>query len=425
MKNWQKFSQRWYFGYAFQGAVVLGIAPILLPIIVGNNGSAAQAGTVVAAFYLGQLLAPVLGAFTDKTGLHKTVYLSGYFMLAAGLALFPFTSSMPFWLGLSFLQGAGSAATNTVSAMFIVEWKPKDEWDPRIGWLQTFYGAGQAVGLGLAALLQVDPGAGLCVAAALMIPGIFFGRMELPKSKRKANPDVSGVNKRIHKRSRLPLPQTHHYEKILSEDLTRIAKEAKTPFGVLIMSWFLTMLGTWLIYNLYPLLMKSAYSIDAGPSSAYYALAAFLGIFAYAPSGLLGEKIGDGKVVMIGTVATLISQTGLAFLAFVDTGINAWLVPAFFILQPVAWSPLIVAGTAFAAQLTDMNEGAAVGLFNATTAIASVLSALGAGLLAEYFSYKSVPLVGAVLCVAGVVTLMPIINKGEKEKGGEQAQGAN
>ncbi len=409
MINWKRYSERWYAGYAFQGAVVLGIVPILLPLVISKAGGAAQAGIVVAAFYVGQLLAPFLGAFTDRSGLHKTVFLSGFVMLAVGLALFPMASSLPFWLVLSMLQGAGSAASNTVSAMFIVEWKPKGEWDQRVGWLQTFYGTGQAVGLGLAALLQVNPEYGLVVAALLMVPGFIFGRMGLPAASDRTVQEPPELERRQHLAPRSPLPQTHHYERFSFGHLVELAKKAKTPYGIFIMSWFLIQFGTWIIYNLYPLFMKSAYSIGAGYSSVYYAFAAFLGIFAYAPSGKLGMKIGDGKVVMIGTIMTFISQLGLASLAYVDTGMNSWLAPVMFILQPIAWSPLIVAGTAYAAQLADMDEGPAVGIFNATTAIAAVLSAFAAGFLAETFGYASLPAIGTVLVLIGGIVLFPIM----------------
>lgn len=337
-------------------------------------------------------------------------------MLAAGLVLFPMASSLPFWLVLSVLQGAGSAASNTVSAMFIVEWKPKPEWDQRVGWLQTFYGAGQAVGLGLAALLQVRPEYGLLFAALLMVPGFALGRLDLPAATARTKPEKPELKRRKHVASRTMLPQTHHYERFTADHILRLVRETKTPFGRFIISWFLVQFGTWIIYNLYPLFMQSAYSISAGPSSAYYAVAAFFGIFAYAPSGALGKKIGDGKVVMIGTLMTLVSQAGLAVLAYVDTGMNSWLAPTMFILQPVAWSPLIVAGTAFAAQLTEMEEGPAVGIFNATTAIAAVLSAFAAGFLAEAFGYGTLPLIGSVLVLAGGVMLFPIMNRAGSEQ---------
>lgn len=417
MIDWKRYSERWYTGYAFQGAVVLGIIPILLPLVIDKAGGAAQAGSVVAAFYVGQLMAPILGAFTDRSGLHKTVFLSGFAMLAVGLTLFPMASSLPFWLILSVLQGAGSAASNTVSAMFIVEWKPKEEWDQRVGWLQTFYGAGQAIGLGLAALLQMNPEYGLLFAALLMIPGFVLGRRNLPAAADRTVPDSLKLERKKHRAPRSLLPQTHHYDGVAVEHILQLVKEAKTPYGIFIMSWFLIQFGTWIIYNLYPLFMKSAYSIDAGASSIYYALAAFLGIFAYAPSGKIGTKIGDGKVVMIGTIMTFVSQLGLGALAYVDTGMNSWLAPIMFILQPVAWSPLIVAGTAYAAQLAEMEEGPAVGIFNATTAIAAVLSAFAAGFLAESFGYASLPVVGTVLVLIGGIVLLPIMNRMKQAQG--------
>ncbi|WP_319764233.1 MFS transporter [Maridesulfovibrio sp.] len=416
MINWKRYSERWYAGYAFQGAVVLGIIPILLPLVVAKAGGAAQAGVVIALFYVGQLLAPVIGTFTDRSGLHKIVFLSGFAMLALGLALFPATSNLPFWLLLSMLQGAGSAASNTVSAMFIVEWRPKEEWDQRVGWLQTFYGAGQAIGLGLAALLQMTPELGLIFSALLMIPGFIFGRMDLPNTARSTPLETPKLDRRQHMASRSALPQTHHYERFNADHIVLLARKAETPYGRFILSWFMIQFGTWIIYNLYPLFMKSVYSIDAGLSSVYYALAAFIGIFAYAPSGAIGKKIGDGKVVMIGTIMTLISQAGLAVLAYVHTGINSWLAPVMFILQPVAWSPLIVAGTAYAAQLSEMEEGPAVGIFNATTAISAVLSAFAAGFLAEGLGYATLPAIGAVLVLAGTVVLFPIMNRTEQPR---------
>ena len=61
-------SEFWYSGYAFQGAVVFGTGGILMPIVVNNAGNAAMAGTVIAFFYIGQMMAPFIGAIADRTG---------------------------------------------------------------------------------------------------------------------------------------------------------------------------------------------------------------------------------------------------------------------------------------------------------------------------------------------------------------------
>jgi len=48
---------------------------------------------------------------------------------------------------IAFVVGAGTAAVATVASLFVVEFNPQSEWSPRIGWLQSYNGAGQTVGL--------------------------------------------------------------------------------------------------------------------------------------------------------------------------------------------------------------------------------------------------------------------------------------
>ena len=69
ISSFRKYTQLWYSGYAFQGIVVFGTGAILMPIIVNSAGDAAKAGMVMGFFYIGQLLAPLMGTITDRTGL--------------------------------------------------------------------------------------------------------------------------------------------------------------------------------------------------------------------------------------------------------------------------------------------------------------------------------------------------------------------
>lgn len=414
---WKANTEPWYWGYAFQGAVVLGTAPILLPLIADKAGGAAQAGQVVAAFYLGQLLAPMFGTLADRTKRYVAVYLSGYVLLALGLGLFPATHGLGFWLGLAFLQGAGSAATNTVAATFIVEFKPRDEWDGRIGWLQTFYGAGQAVGLGLAAYLQARPEFGLMVSAGLMLPGIILGQIGLPKSETRQKPAAVTVARSAHRPPHRLSSTLYYYHRPGLQSLKRFVATWRSLFGLYIVSWFCVMFGQLIVMNLYPLLMRDAYGIDARLSSLYYAIAAVVGIFAYAPSGTLGKKIGDARVVMIGILMTLVSAVGMSVLAYTKMGGTGWLAPLSFALIPIAWSPLIVGGTGLTGKLAPMEEGEAMGIFNATTAIASVLSAIGAGQLAHRFGFEVVPVVAALMAGGSVALAVPLLATGRGAQG--------
>lgn len=411
----------WYGGYAFQGLVVLGTAPILVPLIVGGAAGPAEAGLVVAALYVGQLTAPLFGALADGSGRHRLIYAAGYLLLAVGLGLFPYAQSVLEWFVLALIQGLGVAATNTVASMFIVEFRPRQEWDRRIGWMQTCYGIGQAAGLGLAALLQQAPAWGMLASAALMLPGLLLGLIGAPRGRRVAQhvPAASaagpgdGVAARRHAPPRQIVP--HAYTGPATGALLgRFLADLRSPYALFMLCWLLIMLGTWLVYNLYPLLMQQVYGVGAGASSVYYAVGAGIGVFAYAPSGVLGQRIGDGAVVLAGSLMSLASVGAMAALALWQPAGVAVLGPLAFVLLPVAWSPLIVAGTAWAAALSTMAEGEAVGILNSTTALASVAAAFGAGVLASRFGFDAVLYLAAAAMVLGSLLLLPLLRVGAK-----------
>ncbi len=402
----------WYLGYALQAVVVFGTGGLLIPILIANQGGdAALAGTVMAMFYGGQLLSPLMGALTDRTGWYRLFYLTGYVLLAIGLGLFPTTDLVWFWILLALLQGIGAGTSNTVVSMFVVEFHPKQEWDTRIGVIQTFYGVGQCLGMVLVAYLEQSPALGLYLSAALMVPAFALGSVGLPSPGVRVKPEQPTFTRRKHKQRPLATSMLGHYEVGLGQVLRRMRKEWLSPFGMLILSWFFVMLATWLVGVLYPLLMKQALGVSYRLSSIYYGVGAFIGIFAYAPSGALGKRIGDGWVVMIGFVATLIAVVGMAILAYVDTGINSYLLPPIYMLIPIAWSPLIVGGNAWTAQLAPMEEGEALGIFNAALGISSVLAAFGGGIIAHQFGFKMVLVVAAGISVISVVLLMPLMGK--------------
>ena len=150
-------------------------------------------------------------------------------------------------------------------------------------------------------------------------------------------------------------------------------------------------------------------------SSLYYALGAIIGIFVYTPSGTLGKQIGDGWVVIIGTIMTLISVAALATLSYVQTGLNQWLVPIMYILIPIAWSPLIVGGTAWTAQLATFKEGEALGSFNAATAVAAVIAAFAAGFVAHTFGYGMILIIATIASFLAIICFIPLIFSVKRE----------
>ena len=77
----------------------------------------------------------------------------------------------------------------------------------------------------------------------------------------------------------------------------------------------------------------------------------------------------------------------------------------------VSWSPLIVAATALTGRLTTIGQGAGMGVFNATTAIAAVSSAVIGGPLAQHTGYAQVAWLAAATATVGIVLLTPLLRR--------------
>ena len=86
-----------------------------------------------------------------------------------------------------------------------------------------------------------------------------------------------------------------------------------------------------------------------------------------------------------------------------------------YILIPIAWSPLIVGGTAWTAQLATFQEGEALGAFNAITAVAAVIAAFAAGLLAKNFGYGMVLIIGSAASLLALSCFIPLLSRANKE----------
>lgn len=406
----------WFWGYLFQGAVILGVAPILIPIIVGKVESASDVGLVVGAFYLGQVFSPLVGKAADATRRFGLFFLGGFVLIGIGCAGFVVFDSTSGWLICALLQGAGAGMTNTTAFSYIVEFRPKAEWDGHLGWLQTFYGTGQAVGLLLAALLQADSGLGMILCAVLMVPGLWLARRGLPRvppAPQRREPVHHG--KPTMGAAISPAAVVRHYEHARGAAWARGLRRMASGYALWIASWFFLMIGVWMVMNFLPLLMQANYGISAGLSSLYYGLAATVGIFLYAPSGSWAEKIGSARVVLIGAAGLIVTNLALVLLAPAPGVVQMILVPLFFAILPIAWSPLIVGGSALAGELAQFSQGAAMGIFNAAMAVASVAAAVVGGWIAQSAGYVTVTAAAAGAAVLGTLLLVPLL-RGETRR---------
>jgi len=100
--------------------------------------------------------------------------------------------------------------------------------------------------------------------------------------------------------------------------------------------------------------------------------------------------------MQIGLSLRLFAFLGLMGLGLADFDGRQWLALLGLALVVLTWSLLSVGGTALTAHLAPIGEGAGMGIFNATTALAGVMGAALGGWVAGYWGYNTVSGLAAV-----------------------------
>jgi hypothetical protein len=80
-----KWIAPWYGAYAILGALALGFAVLLIPlVIVKAGGSATAIGAAIAAQIIGAASAPIWGELADRTRAYRAIFFNGFVILALG-----------------------------------------------------------------------------------------------------------------------------------------------------------------------------------------------------------------------------------------------------------------------------------------------------------------------------------------------------
>ncbi len=401
-----KWIEGWFFAYALLGLSAAGLVPILFPLILGQKGGAAEIGAVMAAFSLGGITAPVFGRLADASRLHRQLLGGGLLGTAVGTALFPFSISLLPRIGLALISGIGLAAASTVANLLITEVRPEGEWDNRIGWLQTFYGGGQVIGLVLAGWMgQAAPEKGLWLAGvaslAGVIPALLGTRRDSAFLVRR--PLLSHP---VHRSEWPACSPQHLYHHAGLKSLGRLLTKMESSFGLFLVAWLLSYSGSAAFFAFYPVLMRQAYGVMPETSSTGYALAAGVGLVLYAPAGRWSGVKGPLAVLRGALLLRLAAFLALAVLAGGWFTGNGWLAVTLFLLVVLAWSLLSVSGTALVASLSPGNQGEGIGAFNAVTAISGVVGAAAGGWAAGLWGYAAIPIIGVTGVAFGFLITM-------------------
>jgi DHA1 family tetracycline resistance protein-like MFS transporter len=398
--HWRQWVEPWYLTYFLQGAAVSGLIPILVPLVVDRTGSAAHIGFVVAAFNLGGLTAPVWGGIADRYRLHRLILAGGLLAATLGLAMFSVTDQLVLWIALAFVQGTGASGAATVANLFVVEVHPKSEWDERIGWLQTFYGGGQVLGLLLAGgLSQVNLRFGLLVAAGMTAVAMLWSWVTTrePEKPLKSRPILS---QQFHHGEWVMISPQRLFHRLDLSALKQIKAGLRSPFGIFLLIWLVIFSGSTAVFSQYPVLMQKVFGVNPGISSAAFAVVVGLSLSFYAPAGLLADRFGPIRVMRAGLGARLVAFAGLLTLGITHITGQNWLAIAGFGIVVFAWTLLIVSGTTLSASLSPAGKGESLGMFNATNSLAGVAGAALGGWVANLWGYEtalSLPVIGLVV----------------------------
>ena len=407
-RAWQapaRFISRWYFAYLLLGVATAGLIPVLLPLlVVAQLGRVSDVAYVLGAYNLGLLSSPLWGKFAEARKDYRTLFLGGFALAALATAGFAILPGLPSWIVLGLLLGLGSSAASTIASLFIFDFAPREEWEPRIGWLQSFNGAGQVVGLLLAGALVHSLTLGIWITAAVLAAAVIASRVGLPVQRvvhalapRRAIQHLDFHGLAAFGRTELMggglLRQSHH---LSLPALRQLPSQLKTAFGRFMLSWFLLSFGVAAFFAYFPVLMRKGYGIDPGLTSLTYAVTAAIGIGLYILASRWSSRHGPQRVYRWGL---LLRGCGFALLFallfFPAAGREReGLAIVGFAAIVGAWPLLSVSGTMLAGKLSVLSEGMAIGLFNAVAAIATVAGTLLGGPLFQFAGNPGVLLLG-------------------------------
>ncbi|AEM47807.1 major facilitator superfamily MFS_1 [Acidithiobacillus ferrivorans SS3] len=400
LKEPDRWVSVWFLAYALLGAVSSGLLPILLPLmIVALTNHLSWVAYVMGGFNLGLLTSPLWGILADRKQLHRPIFFGGFLVLSLALAVMPFLPGIFTWSGLSLLAGAGTSAVATMASLFIVEFDPQNEWEPRLGWLQTFNGGGQVGGLLLAGIFVSNFKAGLICSALALIPAIWLGAKGLPTAAKHYGwaADVGD-----HMRHDLDwrflanfgrpellggglLRFSHH---LSLRGARRLGDVLHTRFGRFLLSWFAVAFGVAAFFAYFPVAMQKAYSVAPALTSSVYAMAAAIALVLYSVGGQLSGRFGAGRVYRWSLMLRFLGF-GLLLLVFFLPVPKTLTALAGFVLIVIAWPLQSISGTTLTARLTPVSQGAAMGLFNASGAVATVVGTFLGGPLVQFIGYPS------------------------------------
>ena len=294
--------------------------------------------------------------------------------------------------------GLGVTATTTAANVLVIQGVDKRRWDERIADLQRIISAGQIFGLllagGLAAshmrLAFLLAAAGLIIACVLATYSAPRSSVQEGTVRPRPRPLVGGE-------AGVPGPQhnAHHFD--LGE-LREFLGAITRPLARFLLVWLISYTAMNGVAVLFPVVMTRHYAMPAILPASAYAVGVAASLLLYGRVSVLARRHSAGRVLTIGLGARWLLLACLACLGLSQAPWAGVGVLVAFSLVQMVWPLLAVSTNALSVELVPGARGESVGLFNATTAVASSLGSAIGGVIFGLFGF-SVLSAGAFVAV--------------------------
>ncbi|HXW88474.1 MAG TPA: MFS transporter [Streptosporangiaceae bacterium] len=410
----------WFAPFALLNGAALGLTPILLPVAASRDG-VGHVGLVMGAFNLGAFAAPAVGSAADRYRAHRALAITCAAAMGVSLWLFPVAG--PAWqLELALADGAGFAGAVTVANLLIVERRPRDEWNPRLGVLEAALSVGQGAALFLSSwlatlsernglfLAAIVPAAAIPLAAVL-IPRIAGGPAADRQAARRPSghpPSHAVPSGRPHLLTSAGLVgewgpaspvRAHHLAH--RRPFTGLAA-LRGPFGWMLAAWIPAYAGTTVVFALYPVLFQRAFGVPPSTSSLAFAVIVLVSLPLFPVAAAVSQRRGPAVAMAGALAARVVLLAALAALASVHR-VPAVLPLTAFAGIMFAWSFLSVASPGLTGLLLPGAEGDAQGMLNASSGTAGLVGSVLGGTVAGHLGYAAALAFGAGSTALGLV----------------------
>lgn len=426
----------WFTPFALVNGSAVGLTPILLPVVAVRYG-VGHVGLVMGAFNLGGFAAPLAGSLADRYRAYRGLAAAAAAVSAVALWLFP-VAGPALQLLLALADGAGFAGAVTIANLLIVERRPRAEWNPRLGWLETVLSVGQGGALVLAAWLSglsardalligaVVPAAAIPLAL-LLIPRLPATAAPAPGAEAATAPPAAAAatpappaaragtlaadpseraQHRLYSDGHVgewgPLsPSRAHHLHPRRRPLRGLSGILRGGFGWMLAAWIPAYAGSAAVFSLYPVLFQHAFGIAPRASALAFAAIVFVSLPLFVLAGAVSQRRGPAMVMAGAFGARVLLLTALAVLAAIGH-VPAVLPLAAFGGILFAWSFLSVASPGLTGQLVPNAEGDAQGTLNASSGVAGLIGSVAGGLAAAHWGYPVALAIGAGATAAGL-----------------------